>query len=74
MTFRTQIDVLNRVQQLNPFRKWPLEGFPARDQSDPTSPFVDHRRNDGFLKIVRAGRASAVDQPRPPQQKQFVTW
>src|ERR1700722_3771456 len=60
--FGTQVDVLNDVQQLNPFCKRPLKGFAARDQPGPTCPLVDHRRSYGLLEIIRARGTSAVDQ------------
>src|SRR5580704_9207194 len=50
--FRTQVDVLNGVQQLNPFCKRPLKSFAARDQPGSTGPLVDHRRGYGLFEII----------------------
>ena len=60
--FRTQVDVLNRIQQLYPFLKRSLKFFPAGDQSGAACTFVDHRGNDGFLEVIRAGGSAAVDE------------
>src|SRR6266481_2130767 len=66
--FGTQVDVLNCVQQLNPFCKRPLKCLPTRDQPGSTCPLVDHRRSYCLLEIIRAGRTSTVDQACSPHE------
>ena len=66
--FRTQIDVLDRIQQLYPFLKRSLKFFPAGDQSGAACTFVDHRGDDGFLEVIRAGGSAAVDETCAPHE------
>src|SRR5260370_6205155 len=66
--FRAQINVLNCIQQLNAFLQWPLKCLPAGDQSGAACPFVDHRGDDGFLEVIRAGSSPAVDQTSSPHE------
>src|SRR6267143_1488378 len=62
--FRAQIDILDRIQQLDAFLHGALEGFAPGDKARAAGALVDDRRGHGFFEIVRAGSAAAVDQTR----------
>src|SRR5581483_6005608 len=60
-----EVDVLDRVQQLDPLARRALERLAAADQANPAGALVDHRRPHGLGQVARAGRgAAAVDQGR----------
>src|SRR5215212_4194927 len=57
-----QIYILNGIQEFRTFCHRALEGFASRNETHPTSPFVDDRSRGRFDEIVFTGGATAVDQ------------
>ena len=64
--FLAEVDVLDRMEDLNPFLHGLLEGFAARNETDPAGPFVNHSGRDGVVKVVFSGSSSGVDEADPP--------
>ena len=60
--FGTEVDVLDRVQELDAFAHWALESFAAGNQAGAAGALVDDRRGDGFFEVVGTRGAAAVDQ------------
>src|SRR5258708_1860011 len=60
--FWAEVDVLDRVQELDAFLHGALEGFAAGDEAGAAGALVEDGGGDGFLEIVGAGSAAAVDE------------
>src|SRR6266403_3334965 len=60
--FGAEVDVLNGVEELDAFLHGALESLAAGDEASAASALVDDGSGDGFLEIVCAGSAAAVDQ------------
>src|SRR5437660_10617821 len=60
--FGAEVDVLDRVEELDAFLHGALEGFAAGDEAGATSTLVDDGGGDGFLEVIGPGRATAIDQ------------
>ena len=63
VTSSRQVDVLDRVQQLDALGERPLERLAARDQARAAGALVDHGGSHGVGEVVRARRAARVDEP-----------
>src|SRR6185503_17807986 len=53
-----QVNVLNRVEQLDAFLHRPLERLAARDEPHTAGALVDDRRLHGFLQVALTGRSA----------------
>lgn len=62
--FFTQINVLDRIQNLDSLIHWPLERLSSRNQSHPTCAFVDDSSLHRILQIVVAARSARINQSR----------
>src|SRR5437762_11206338 len=60
--FGAEVDVLDGVEELDAFLHGALEGFAAGDEASAAIALVDDSSGDGFLEIVCAGSAAAVNQ------------
>ena len=60
--FGAEVDVLDGVEELDAFLHGALEGFAAGDEASAAGALVDDSSSDGFLEIVCAGSAAAVNQ------------
>src|SRR5262249_33245292 len=60
--FGAEIDVLDRVEELDPLGHRPLERLAARDEAGAAGALVDDRRRDRLGEIVRAGGSAGVDE------------
>src|SRR5947209_3586453 len=60
--FGAEVDVLDGVEELDAFLHGALEGFAAGDEASAAGALVDDSSGDGFLEIVCAGSAAAVNQ------------
>src|SRR5882672_11513546 len=58
-----QVNVLDGIQELHAFLHGALEGFAAGDEAGAAGALVDDGGGYGFLEIVGAGSAAAVDEP-----------
>ena len=58
--FGAEVDVLDRVQELDAFLHGALKGFAAGDQAGAAGAFVDDGGGHGFLEVVGTGGAAAV--------------
>src|SRR5258708_3872341 len=60
--FGAKVDVLDGVEELDAFLHGALEGFAAGDEAGAAGALVEDGGGDGFLEIVGAGSAAAVDE------------
>src|SRR5258708_5147505 len=60
--FWAEVDVLDRVQELDAFFHGALEGFAAGDEAGAAGALVDDGGGDGFFEVVGAGSAAAIDE------------
>ena len=59
-----EIDVLDGVEELDPFGHRALEGLASGDQSGAACALIDDRREDRILEILLSRGPAAVDEPR----------
>src|SRR5580704_15834073 len=60
--FGAEVDVLDRVEELDAFGHGALEGFAAGDEAGAAGALVDDRGGYGFFEVVGSGGAAAVDE------------
>ncbi len=58
-----KVNVLDRVEELDPFLKGSLERFASGDEAHSARAFVNDCSGDGFLHIVIAAGSTAVNEP-----------
>src|SRR5687768_9292939 len=57
-----QVDILDRVEELDALLEWTLERLASCDESHAARALVDDGGRDGVAQIVVARRATAVDE------------